>query len=132
MEHQIVGKIEKRTNTVGEASKRLCRCCDALKPYGILFPPFVCGTLNVRLDKEFPTPDYPGFVFISREKLAELDPEFTLREWWKFIPVKEINGKEIPAFIFRTETNYHGNQVIELVAHRLDDSVDGQKITISL
>ncbi len=130
MKREIVGRIEK--NGVGAASKRLWKCRNALKPYGILFPPFVCGTLNVRLDKQFPTPDYPGFIFISREKLAELDPGFPLREWWTFIPVERINRKEICAFIFRTETNYHGNQVIELVAHRIDDLADGQEITISL
>lgn len=40
------------------------------------------------------------------------------------IPVVEINGMKIEGYIYRTETNYWGNQWVELITKDLTDIID--------
>ncbi len=116
MEFVINGKIKK--HGVKKANERLRKCCRILSSYGIDFPPFICGTLNIELEREFSTPNWSNIIFISKKELDKHDDSYN--EWWKLIPVKKINREKIPAFILKTETNYHGDKVVELIAHKID------------
>lgn len=129
MDYVLNGKIDKK-KSVGVASKRFLKCREILKSYGIIFPPFVCGTLNIELNKEFLTPNWSNIIFIPEEELEKYDPCWK-KEWWELIPVKKINREGIPAFILKTETNYHGDKVVELIAHEID-LPDGSRIEILL
>ena len=115
MEFIIKGKVKKG---IEKAGKRFIKCRKLLRHHGIDFPPFVLGTLNVELDKEFLTPDWPNVVFISKKDIDEYEAGYG--EWWKLIPIKAVNGKAIPAFIFRTKQNCHGDKIVEVIAHKID------------
>lgn len=127
MEFIIKGKIQREG--LKKAKERFDECRELLSCYGINFPPFVCGTLNVELDKEFPTPNWTNIVFISQKEIDKYASGYG--EWWKFISVKEINGKETSAFIFRSKQNPHGDKVAELIAPDIELS-NGSAIEIKL
>lgn len=115
MEKKLVGSVIREG--VGLARKRLEDCKIVLAKYGISFPPFFPGTLNIRLEGEFLTPDWPNIIYIPQQEIDKVAAGFG--EWWKLIPVTKINGKNIQGFIYRTRQNYHGNGVIELITKDL-------------
>ena len=84
------------------AGKRLRNCASVLSEYGILFPPLYFGTINIKLDESFPTPEGEDVIFIPQEKIDTIAPGYC--EWWKFIPVKKINDLGIGGYIY-IETN---------------------------
>jgi CTP-dependent riboflavin kinase len=122
MDYIIKGHVT--TLGVKKAGERLKKCQEALKPYGITFPPYICGTLNVELQQEFLTPDWPNIILISREEIDKYDPGYD--EWWKLIPIKKINNQAIPAFILRPEKTCHPNSIVEIVAHKIDFLPDSE------
>jgi len=122
MRFKLIGKIAKEKR-VGFANKRFEKCKEVLKKYNITFPPFHKGTLNIELENEFLTPNWSNVIYVSESELYEVDQNF-IKESWNFIPVVEINNKEIKGYIYRTSTNYHGNAVVELITSDLKGRID--------
>lgn len=117
---QIIGRIKREGCHV--AGKRLRDAEAILKTKGILFPPFFFGTVNLRLESNFPTPDLNQLIYISQQEIDSVAPGYV--EWWKLIPVKKINGLDIPGYIYRTRQNVHGDGSAELISHNLTGRVD--------
>ncbi len=118
-------KGHKRGRGVAAAQGRLERCESVLNKYGINFPPFRFGTINIELDKEFITPQPKGkIIFISRSEILKADIVTPVKENWILIPVTEINGMKIEGYIYRTETNYWGNGYVELITKDLTNVID--------
>lgn len=119
---KLVGKIFKGMEN---ASKTLEKSKLVLEKYDIKFPPFFPGTINVRLDIKFPTPNWPNILHIHSYEIDQVHPRYysnkedKFRECWELIPVIEINNLPIKGFIYRTTTNYWKDSVIELIAEDL-------------
>lgn len=111
MENILVGKIKSEGCRL--AGKRLLDCQGVLKKYNIEFPPFFPGTINIQLDKPFPNPAWSNIIYISQEEIDTVARGYS--EWWKFIPVKRINGLDIKGYIFRNRQHVHGDSGAELV-----------------
>ena len=124
---RLIGIVE---NGLGHATGRLDRCGAVLKEHGISFPPFKLGTLNIRLNEPYFTPANKAFL-ISQDELDNVDRGYN--EHWYLIPVLKINHNESLSYIYRTSTNYHGNYVVELIAHDLEDKGKvGQRIILDV
>lgn len=115
MEHTLVGRIKGEGCRL--AGKRLLDCQAVLKKYNINFPPFFPGTLNIQLDEPFPNPEWSNIIYISQEEIDTVAPGYG--EWWKFIPVKRINGLDIRGYIFRNKQHVHRDDGAELVTEDL-------------
>lgn len=115
MEYILVGKIKKEG--CGKAGGRLLDCQAVLKKYNINFPLFFPGSINIQLDKPFPNPEWPNIIYISQEEIDSVAPGYG--EWWKFIPVKRINGLDIKGYIFRNKQHVHRDDGAELVTENL-------------
>ena len=118
MELILKGHIKKEG--CGLAGKRLSKCSALLQDVGIFIPPFRAGTINIKLDKPFPTPESRDIIYISKEKIDSIEQGYN--EWWIFIPVKKINGYPIPGFIFRNAQHVHGDSGAELVTIDLENN----------
>ena len=101
---------------VGAAAVRLKDCEKVLNKYGFSFPPLYFGTLNISLNRPFPTPKREG-IFISQKEIDQVAPGYA--EWWRLIPIISVDDKKTTGFILRTTQNYHGNNVAELVTEDL-------------
>ena len=121
----IVHKIDQKV-----AHGRICACRKVLERRSICFPPFIPGTLNVKLEKEFLLPDWANVIHISRNELHRADPGFE-PEWWKLLPIEAINQKSIPAFILRPEKTCHELDTVEIIGHEIPLE-DGAEIEITL
>lgn len=115
MEHILVGKIKREGCRL--AGKRLLACQAALKKYNINFPPLFPGTINIQLDKPFPNPEWSSIIYVSQKEIDSVASGYN--EWWKFIPVKRINGLDIRGYIFRNRQHVHGDDGAELVTEDL-------------
>ena len=114
----ISGNVQKGDHRI--ASSRISGCRSALEKYCIRFPPFMIGTLNVNLDKEFLLPDWGNVINISRNELHKADPSWA-PESWKLLPIEAINGESIPAFILRPEktSHYRDKKKVEIIGHEI-------------
>ncbi len=134
MEQFITGHIKQKNEGCGIAGVRLKACSSLLVKYGISFPPFYAGTINIKLLKLFPTPDYEKVIFISQSEIDSVAPGYA--EWWKFIPIKKINDVKIPGYIFRNRQHVHGDDGVELITEDLRNHgfnlSPGQPITLLL
>ena len=115
MERILVGKIKREG--CGLAGKRLLACRTVLEKYDINFPPFFAGTINIQLDKLFPNPEWSNIIYVSQKEIDSVARGYN--EWWKFIPVKRINGLDIRGYIFRNTQHVHGDDGAELVTEDL-------------
>ena len=134
MEIILKGKI---SSGVKVASRRLKACQSALNKYGLTFPPLFLGTINIKLEINFPTPNWSNVIHIPARELDEADPikinGRSFRECWELIPVVKINDNSISGYIYRTTTNYHGDGFIELIAENLSGKInlaEGTEITV--
>ena len=111
------------------ASKRRFLECNAIfEKRGIFFPPFIMGTVNIKLEEPFdpPTTDCVRLHVPRSEMVGQ-------PESWDLILVSHINGIACVAYVYRTSTNYHGSGVAELIAHDLADSAkEGKSMTLEL
>ncbi len=98
------------------ANKRLKNCEKVLNKYGVFFPPLYFGTLNIKLDQPFKTPE-TGEILISQEEIDKVAPGYN--EWWKLIPIVSLNGRETTGFIYRTRQNSQWDDVAEVVTEDL-------------
>ena len=127
----LTGKVEKG---LGYASGRIERCKSLLKEYGMEFPPFRLGTINIKLDSLFKTPAGHIYrtIFIPREEIDLVDQNVHNEDWW-LVHVNKINGKDRAAWIYKTSTNYHGNSVIEILAHDIGpEATIGESISLEI
>ncbi|MDE2010185.1 MAG: hypothetical protein KGJ09_08945 [Candidatus Omnitrophica bacterium] len=106
-----------KSSGYGVAGKRLKSCETILKKYGIIFPPLRFGTINIRLTQVFPIPNDSSVIYISQEEIDSVAPGGN--EWWRFIPVKNINNTGIKGFIHRNRQNVHGDDSAELITEDL-------------
>lgn len=97
----------------GVAGKRLEACASLLTAYGVRFPPLYPGTINIRLDEPFPTPNWSNIIYVPQNEIDKVAPGYG--EWWKFIPVKQINGTNVNGFIYRNKQHVHGDSGAELI-----------------
>ncbi len=124
--NEIIGTVIKGR---GAASERFKECRTVLEKYGLKFPPLRFGTVNVKIDKKYKTPYYG--IIIPYSELDDISRNN--KEYWQFIPIESINGKEREAYILRTSINIHGEEVIELVAEDIgDEACQGSKIVVEL
>jgi len=127
MANELKGTVVKG---IGLASKRIRICECVLNKNGVTFPPFKLGTLNIRLNTPYKTPN--SATFISRQEISACDPRFKPEDWY-LIPVLKINGKAESAYILRTSENFHGDAYVELIAHDLGAGAAlGQTLTLEL
>ena len=129
----IEGMI-KRNIRCGLAGKRLKNCSSILSKYGLKFPPLFFGTINIRLDTDFPTP-IQNVIFVSQEEIDSVARGYN--EWWKLIPVKGINRTNIAGYIYRTQQNVHKDITAELITIDLNNNSyisinDGDRIKLHL
>lgn len=115
MEQILVGKIKSERCRL--AGRRLLACRAVLEKHNIDFPPFFPGTINIQLEKPFPNPEWSNIIYISQNEIDSVAPGYN--EWWKFIPVKGINGLNIKGYIFRNRQHVHGDNGAELVTEDL-------------
>lgn len=130
MEKILTGSLKGKGVSV--AGKRLKSCEKILNKYGFFFPPLYFGTLNIELHQPFATPD-SECIFIPQKEIDQVASGYG--EWWKLIPIINVNGKGTTGFILRTKQNYHGDKVAELVTEDISswDNISlkqGEKITI--
>jgi len=111
MERALTGSIKREG--YGLAGKRLKDCASLLAKYGMCFPSLYFGTINIRLDEPFPTPAWPNIIHIPQNEIDKVARGY--QEWWKFIPVKQINGMNIHGFIYRNRQHVHGDSGAELI-----------------
>jgi len=123
----IRGRFQK--NDLKAAHQRICACRAALEAHSIYFPPFIVGTLNVKLGREFQIPDWANVIDIPVAELEKLDPGW--HESWKLIPIEAINGIRTPAFILRPQKTPQDNYTVEIIAHSISLN-DGAEVEIAL
>lgn len=121
----ISGKVQRG---IGLANKRIIQCRMVFENYGVSFPPFICGTVNIQLNCTFETPD---IGYISKAELNIYPPSYG--EYWNLIPVCKVNGKKRLAYILRTSKTCHPKNIIELIAEDIGhEAAIGEIITLEL
>jgi len=126
MSTTLKGKVIQGLKHTSQHRFNECRIIFAKR--GILFPPFFLGTVNIKLPENFVPPDTDCVrLHVPRSEMVGQ------KESWDLIPVSHINGMKSQAYIYKTSTDYHGPDIVELIAHDLGESAkDGSIITIEL